>query len=72
MKNFHNDEITDKKVKVSDIHFCLFVGACYEIECSIGKIDRLKTKLKMLLIAYPAHPTNLNAQNVKLNANMRI
>ena len=58
MKIFHNDEITDKKV--SHIHFCLFVGACYETECSIGKIDRLKTKLKMLVSAYTAHRTNLN------------
>ena len=71
MNNFHNDEITDKKSK-SQIHFCLCVGACYEIECSIGKIDRLKTKLKMLLSAYTAHRTNLNAQNVKLNAHIRL
>ena len=54
------------------IHFCLFVGACYEIECSIGKTDRLKTKLKMLLSAYPAHRTDLNAQNVQLIAPIRI
>ena len=46
MKNVHNDEITDKKVKVSDIHFCLFVGACYEIECSFWENRSLENEIE--------------------------
>ena len=41
----------------SHIHFCLFIVACYEIECSIVKIDWLKTKLKVFFKRFssPSH-----------------